>query len=243
MKYLPKENPASKAAMGRTIQQIVVSIGGGHATGVVETGLKIKKSLNNIFPSTKIRVINLDESNPNKSRQYNYEDYNLEEVYQELCGVGQRKSSVVGTVEAHVQDPVEIVLLCGCYALYDDRINDLAQLKIFLDSDGDKRLINLIRQKHISSREQLSLLLTEYMDHLRLEMQKYIAPTRTRADLIIPSNFDGTAREIIVDGICKVVEALKGNDGSPTLDTLPPLLVDFEAERMDVEKERYYDLS
>ncbi|AQZ16052.1 DAS2 (YDR020C) [Zygosaccharomyces parabailii] len=229
--------------MSKSIRQIIVSIGGGHATGVVETGLKIKRSLNDIFPSTNIRVINLDKSDPDKTKQYSYKDYNFSEIHDELSGSGQRRPSIIDTEEADVKDPVEIVLLCGCYALYDEHINHLAQLKIFLDSDGDKRLINLIREKRISTREQLSELLTEYMDHLRLEMQKYIAPTRAHADLIIPSNFDGTAREIIVDGICKVVEALKGSDTPPSLARLSPLLVDFEAERMDVEKERYYDLS
>ncbi|GAV51587.1 hypothetical protein ZYGR_0AF00580 [Zygosaccharomyces rouxii] len=229
--------------MSHSIRQIVVSIGGGHATGVVETGEKIKRSLKSIFPSTNVKIINLDELDPNKPRQYNHKDYDFDQVYNEICGAGQKRSSIVGNVEPHMQDPVEIILLCGCYALYDNRINEIVQLKIFLDSDGDKRLINLIHQQHITTREQLAKLLTEYLDHLRQEMQKYIKPTRAQADLIIPSNFDTTARDIIVDGICKVVEALKGNQSPPAISKVSPLLLDFEAEAMDVEKERYYDLS
>lgn len=229
--------------MSSTTQQIIVSIGGGHATGVVETGEEIKRSLNNLFPSTNVRIINLDRLDSNTPRQYNYKDYNFDRVYDELCGAGQKRSSIVGNVESHTQEPVEIVLLCGSYALYDNKINETVQLKIFLDSDGDKRLINLIRQKCITTREQLAELLTEYMDHLRVEIQKYIKPTRAQADLIIPSNFDTTARDIIVDGICKVVEAIKGNQSPPSIAKLSPLLLDFEAEAMNVEKERYYDLS
>lgn len=229
--------------MSNSVQQIVISIGGGHATGVVETGEEIKRSLISIFPFTNVKIINLDELDPNKPRHYSYKDYNFDEVYQEICGAGQKRSNIVGKVEPHMQDPVEIVLLCGCYALYDNRINEMVQLKIFLDSDGDKRLINLIHQNQISTREQLAKLLTEYLDHLREEMKKYITPTREQADLIIPSSFGTTARDIIVDGICKVVEALKGNQSPPAISKISPLLLDFEAEAMDVEKERFYDLS
>lgn len=229
--------------MSHSVRQIVVSIGGGHATGVVETGEEIKKSLDSIFPSTNVKVINLDKLDSNKPRQYNYKDYDFDQVYKEIRGAGQKRSAVVGNVEPHGQDPVEIVLLCGCYALYDNKINEIVQLKVFLDSDGDKRLINLIHQEHITTREQLAGLLTEYLDHLRQEMQKYIQPTRAQADLIIPSNFDTTARAIIVDGICKIVEALKGNHSPLAISKVSPLLLDFETEAMDVEKERYYDLS
>lgn len=229
------------------IHRVIVSIGGGHATGVVEAGLQIKKSLNELFPSTKVTIVNLDDKATPTDRSYTNKDYNFKQVYDDLVGsehlAGQ--AFVNGDkFEDGSQDPLELVLFCGCYALYDNKINDLAHLKVFLDSDGDTRLINLIKQNGIANGEELSILLTDYMDHLRIEMQKYIAPTRANADLIIPCSNDRTGYAIITDGIVKIMEDIRGSGTiSNAASRLFPLLVDFEAERMDVEKERYYDLS
>lgn len=232
--------------MAGHIQRVIVSIGGGHATGVLEVALQIRKSLAKLFPTTNIKVIDLDEESNVKPRCYSNKDYDFKQVYQTLTGSENIAKAVTikNATDANSYDPIELVLLCGCYALYDNKINDIAQLKIFLDSDGDKRLINLINLRKISTGQELSELLTEYMDHLRVEMQKYITPTRANADLIIPCTNDSTGCAIITDGIVKVVEDIKGNGNvSNAASKLFPLLVDFEAERMDLEKERYYDLA
>ena len=69
------------------------------------------------------------------------------------------------------------------------------------------------------------------MDHLRIEMQKYIAPTRANADLIIPCSNDRTGSAIITDGIVKIMEDIRGSGTiSNAASRLFPLLVDFEAD-------------
>lgn len=227
------------------IQLVIVSIGGGHATGVVEAGLQIKESLAKFFPHTNIRVIDLDKERHLSPKCYSNKDYDFKELYRNLTESEHFSKTVPIKYpsDANSYDPIELVLVCGCYALYDDKINSLAQLKVFLDSDGDRRLINLINAKKISTGEELSALLTEYMDHLRVEMQKYIAPTRANADLIIPCTNDNTGCAIITDGIVKVVEDIKGRGNLSNAVPKLPLLLDFESERMNVEKERYYDLA
>lgn len=230
--------------MAGRIQLVIISIGGGHATGVLDVGLQIKESLTKIFPHTRIRVMDLDAIGDSKPRCYNNKDYDFESVYRELTESTHFAQTVPikNASDANSYDPIELVLFCGSYALYDEKINNLAQLKIFLDSDGDKRLINLIKLRNVNNREELAELLTEYMDHLRVEMQRYIAPTRANADLVIPCSNDSTGCAIITDGIVRVVQDIKGS-GSHAASHPVPLLLDFEAERMDVEKERYYDLA
>lgn len=232
--------------MAGRIQLVIISIGGGHATGVMNVGLQIKDSLARIFPHTKIRVMDLDAMADAKPRCYSNKDYDFDNVYRELTESQNFAKTVPikSASEANSYDPIELVLLCGCYALFDEKINSLAQLKVFLDSDGDKRLINLIRQRNVTSGQELAELLAEYMDHLRIEMQRFIAPTRANADLVIPCANDSTGCAIITDGIVRVVQDIKGNGSRSNTASHPvPLLLDFEAERMDVQKERYYDLA
>ena len=64
---------------------------------------------------------------------------------------------------------------------------------------------------------------------------------RTNADIIIPSANEALGIAIIVDGIVKIVEGYKGGKGTDAKKLFPQL--DFNLERMEMEKERYYDLS
>lgn len=232
--------------MAGQVQLVIISIGGGHATGVIEAGLQIKNSLAEIFPHTRIRMIDLDAMSDGKPKSYSNKDYDFDAVYCELTKEKQdgRTVTIKSTLDANSGDPIELILLCGCYALYDERINNIAQLKVFLDSDGDKRLINLINLRKVSTGDELSELLAEYMDHLRVEMNKYIGPTRANADLIIPCTNDNTGCAIVIDGIVRVVQDVNGSGHHTTLTSKQyRLLLDFEAERLDVEKDRYYDLA
>lgn len=207
--------------------RIILSIGGGHVTGIRETVSYIKVALSEAFVNTQISVVDLDQLLEDKPRSFSDKDYDFEQIYQQL-------SSQQDT------DQWEAVLLCGAYALFNDKINQLSQLKVFLDSDGDKRLIDLIHRRNATTPEKLTVCIDEYMDHLRPEMQKFIEPTKSRADLIIPSSSGSVGSAIIVDSIVKIVQDNKGGS-SQTRKLFPHL--DFQAERLDIEKEKYYDLS
>ncbi|EGA59324.1 YDR020C-like protein [Saccharomyces cerevisiae FostersB] len=196
-----------------------------------------------LYNSINIRVINLDNMIEGNIKSYNNNDYDFDNILN-LVYEKHAVTSQNDMIQHDYEDPIDLIIVCGCYALYDERINEISQLKVFLDSDADKRLISLIKKKNVGSNEQLAQLITEYMDHLRPEMQQYIEPTRTFADLIIPSTNENLGRAVLVDGIVKAIEDTKSQiEGNNTNNKIRPRLWDFEAETMDLEKDRYYDLS
>ncbi|CAI4055045.1 hypothetical protein N7582_000232 [Saccharomyces uvarum] len=225
-------------------RRIIVSIGGGHATGVGAIALDLQNTFKNLFNSINIRVINLDNMIEGDIKSYNNGDYDFDNILN-LVYEKHAITSQNDVIQHDYEDPIDLIIVCGCYALYDKRINAISQLKVFLDSDADKRLISLIKKKNVDTNEQLAQLITEYMDHLRPEMQQYIEPTRVFADLIIPSTNENLGRAILVDGIVKAIEETKSQMGeaSSSNSKVRPRLWDFEAETMDLEKDRYYDLS
>lgn len=225
------------------IKRVIISIAGGHATGSVQLAINIKESLAKIFTSTKISVIDLDKMVKKENRNYTNSDYDFTKLYEDLTTISNGTVSQDRDVKS--ENPLEIILLCGCYALYDEQLRSLCKLKVFIDSDGDKRLIKLIQSIGIENPEELSLLISEYMDHLRIEMQNFIQPTRAFADLVIPCTNDNIGSAILLDGIVKVVQEMKGNDPNEAGVLYPKksALLSFEAERMDLQKGRYYDLS
>ncbi|AET39769.1 putative uridine kinase DAS2 Ecym_4756 [Eremothecium cymbalariae DBVPG len=209
----------------RMTQNILVSIAGSRATGVYDTGLKIKEGLKRLFPHD-IKVLDLDSMTNDGERAYNAKDYDFVKIQQSTKTSNKK---------------LQIVLLCGCYALYDKDINQSSNLKVFLDAEGDKRLIKLIQNKKVKTGSELATTISEYLDFLRPEYHSYIEPTRAFADLIIPAANEAIGTAIIIDGIVKVVEELQGGGVTHGKKLFPHL--DFQMERMDVEKGRYYDLS
>ena len=200
-------------------KRIVISIGGGHATGAGAIALDLQNTFKSLYNSINIRVINLDNMIEGNIKSYNNNDYDFDNI-------------------------LNLVYEKHAVTSQNDMIQHDSQLKVFLDSDADKRLISLIKKKNVGSNEQLAQLITEYMDHLRPEMQQYIEPTRTFADLIIPSTNENLGRAVLVDGIVKAIEDTKSQiEGNNTNNKIRPRLWDFEAETMDFEKDRYYDLS
>ncbi|CAI4037910.1 hypothetical protein SMKI_04G2460 [Saccharomyces mikatae IFO 1815] len=224
-------------------KRIVISIGGGHATGVEAIALYLQNTFKSIYNFINIRVISLDNMTEDGIKNYNNNDYDFDSIL-DLIYEKHAVTSQNDMIQHDYEDPIDLIIVCGCYALYDKRINDISQLKVYLDSDADKRLISLIKKKNVKSNEQLAQLITEYMDYLRPEMQQYIEPTRAFADLIIPSTNENLGRAMLVDGIVKTIEETKNQiDGNNSNNKIRPRLWDFEAEIMDLEKDRYYDLS
>ena len=221
--------------MGRKVT--IVAIGGGHATKTRLICENLRESLQEIFTSVKIQIVDLDELTSNKdSKTYTDADYDFGRIYDELRIFKTGDSSNVYTRE--------IILLYGCYALYDDRINELSDVKIFIESDPDVRLINLIRERGIETPDSLSKLINEYVSHLRVEMQKYIEPTRINSDIIIPYSNNTIGTSIILDGIVNVIKDGESSESeTKTHAHLTSLSWDFETERIDTEKLRYYDAS
>lgn len=207
-------------------KSLIISLAGGHATGVVKVAKKLQESIAKFFGNTTVTIIDLDAiAKSTAERTYSALDIDFDELCFDLKNI--------------THDGIDIIIICGCYALYDKRINNLSKLKVFLDSDADKRLVNLILGERADTPELLSALIAQYMDRLRPEMTKYIEPTITNADLIIPYENEEVGFQIILDGVIKVIEQI---DGDRRQHTSTPVW-DYENERMDVQKERYYDLS
>lgn len=214
-------------------QRVVVSIGGGHGTGIQNAAQNLTEALEKSISSLHVNVINIDElGKTGEKKTYTAKDYNFNDIRESILQIENNTNAN--------SDEVNLILLVGHYALYDKQINKLVDLKVYYDSDDDDRLIKLIRERKTESSEQLDVLLTEYMNSLRVEMHKYITPTRAFADLIIPSMKGGLGCAILVDGIKKLIEPSKSHTSSKKK---VPELLKFDTVQIDLQKARYGDLS
>ncbi|KAF9578137.1 hypothetical protein BGW38_006222, partial [Lunasporangiospora selenospora] len=80
-----------------------------------------------------------------------------------------------------------VVLLEGIFVLYNARIRDQLNMKLFVDLDDDERLINRVQRK-ISEMDPdpMDHILTEYVRFVKPAFDDFINPSKKWADIIIP---------------------------------------------------------
>lgn len=86
----------------------------------------------------------------------------------------------------HVE-PHEVIIIEGIMALYDKRLRDLMDLKIYVDAGADERLLRVIERDIAERGHPLEMLIEKYRNILKPMHDEFIEPTKQYADIIIPN--------------------------------------------------------
>ena len=86
----------------------------------------------------------------------------------------------------HVE-PKPVIIIEGIMALHYKKLRDMMDLKIFVDTDADVRLIRNIRRDVVERGRTVAMVLDRYEKVLKPMHEQFIEPTKKFADLIIPS--------------------------------------------------------
>ncbi len=92
--------------------------------------------------------------------------------------------------------PARVMIVEGILVLANPRLRDRLDIKVFVDADGDDRLMRIIR-RDIEERGRSFLQVLEHYERFVKPMhQTFIEPTKRYADIIIPQ---GGANKIAID--------------------------------------------
>ncbi|PKN80134.1 MAG: uridine kinase [Candidatus Cloacimonetes bacterium HGW-Cloacimonetes-1] len=80
----------------------------------------------------------------------------------------------------------DVIILEGIFALYYPELIELADLKIFVDTDADLRLTRRIVRDIKERGFNIESVLDQYMETVKPSHIAFIEPTKKNADLIIP---------------------------------------------------------
>ena len=83
-------------------------------------------------------------------------------------------------------DPKPVIIIEGIMALHNKKLRDVMDLKIFVDTDNDVRLIRNIRRDVVERGRTVEMVLDRYEKVLKPMHEQFIEPTKKFADLIIP---------------------------------------------------------
>lgn len=139
----------------------------------------------------------------------------------------------------NVSADYDIILVHGCYALYDDVLCGFAQLRIFVDTDADTRLSQWILRDVSSGKKQLDTVLESYLQVCRPEFLEYIDDTRKNADLLLPRGSDKLVISVLADNI---IERVKSNlpSSRELWRTQLSAPINLRKETIDAQDGRYY---
>lgn len=108
------------------------------------------------------------------------------------------------TETIHVE-PKPVIIIEGIMALLDKRLRDMMDIKIFVDTDADERLIRNITRDTKERGRDVEMVVDRYRKVLKPMHDQFIEPTKRYADVIIP---DGGGNVKGIDMVCKYIQQI-----------------------------------
>jgi uridine kinase len=94
--------------------------------------------------------------------------------------------------ETHHLESREIIIIEGILIFVDKQLRELMDIKIFLDTDADERLIRRIRRDLLERGRSVDSVMNQYMNTVKPMHLQFVEPSKHWADIIIPSGAENT---------------------------------------------------
>ena len=85
-----------------------------------------------------------------------------------------------------VVNPSKVVIVEGILIFQDRRICDLMDIKIFVDTDADVRILRRIRRDVRERGRSLESVIDQYLTTVKPMHEQFVQPSRKNADIIVP---------------------------------------------------------
>ena len=102
--------------------------------------------------------------------------------------------------------PSKVILLDGILVLEDERLRDLADIKVFVECDEDLRLIRRIKRDMVERGRSFEWIIKQYLTTVKPMYQSFVSPSKRYADIIIPNDFShNVATDLLVEKIKSIL--------------------------------------
>lgn len=95
-----------------------------------------------------------------------------------------------------VQEPKEVIILEGILILDDQKLRDLMDIKVYVDTDDDIRIIRRIKRDMEERGRTLDSVIEQYLTVVKPMYHQFIEPTKRYADIIVP---EGGENHVAID--------------------------------------------
>ncbi|MFC4320878.1 uridine kinase [Litchfieldia salsa] len=95
-----------------------------------------------------------------------------------------------------IVEPKDVIILEGILVLEDERLRQLMDIKLFVDTDADLRILRRMLRDINDRGRTIESVIEQYVSVVRPMHNQFIEPTKRYADLIIP---EGGQNHIAID--------------------------------------------
>lgn len=190
---------------------IIIGVTGGSGSGKTTVSKKILEQLD----GHSISIIQQDSYYKDQAgmtmeerRAVNYDHplaFDSDLLYKHLKMLKQRQAIdvpvydyTISTRSSEVihQEPTDVIILEGILILSDERIRDMLDIKVYVDTDDDIRIIRRIERDTQERGRSLESIITQYLTGVKTMYHQFIEPTKRYADLIVP---EGGQNSVAID--------------------------------------------
>jgi uridine kinase len=122
-------------------------------------------------------------------------------------------------------EPTDVIIVEGILALYDEEVNEMMDLRLYVETDADVRILRRIQRDVIERGRDLEGVIEQYLSTVKPMHEQFIEPTKRNADLIIPEG----ANSVAVNLLEEKVRAEVTGDATRTWERTP-VEVELDAE-------------
>ncbi|MCL7418976.1 MAG: uridine kinase [Halalkalicoccus sp.] len=119
-------------------------------------------------------------------------------------------------------EPTDVIVLEGILALYDETITERLDLRLYVETDADVRILRRIRRDVLERGRSLDGVIEQYLSTVKPMHEQFVEPTKKRADLVIPEGANTVAIDLLEDAIAAARD--RQLSGSSRAESEPPLI-------------------
>ncbi len=195
---------------------LVIGIAGGSGSGkttvVKELIAQLPKDTVSVIPQDAYYYDNGDRS-PEEKKQINFDHPNSIEWGLLIDHLDRLKNgeTIPMPIYTHVTcarskevvhvHPTEVVIVEGILVLTNEELRNRMDIKVFVDTDGDERLMRIIRRDIAERGRTWEDVLRHYNTFVKPMHQQFIEPTKRYADIILPQGSSPVAVDILASRI------------------------------------------
>jgi len=101
------------------------------------------------------------------------------------------------------EEPKDIIIVEGILILEDEKLRDLFDIKIYVDTDADIRILRRLTRDIRDRGRTLASVIEQYLSVVRPMHLQFIEPTKRYADLIVP---EGGKNRVAIDILVSTIK-------------------------------------
>ena len=113
------------------------------------------------------------------------------------------------TEEIQRVEPQDVIILEGILVLADARLRDLMDIKVYVDTDDDIRLLRRMHRDMESRGRTFDDVVGQYLKTVKPMFHEFIEPTKRYADLIVP---EGGNNRVAIDLLVTKIQSILNAD-------------------------------